>query len=330
MPITTMLKHAVVGLLLSTFGAIGCDHKKNGPEDNEDLTIVVEQDRSRIMEEEKRLASQQEQAERERLRLANERSGIERQLATLSKQDRALRDKLEADQKRVADAEKKLRDDGKRVDTDREKLEKDKNQLLARIGALTQSKGTMTPAEREEAIARREQLVAQREAAVAEREKEAAERITQLTAIFTELQKNGGAMRAVPAGASSGASAASRASVSKIQRDIDGVMRAKGILSDDLPASTRAAQTAGNEAFSAKDYATAQLSFKEVYDAVAAQEVGREFVKAKFQRVNQQLAGGPVDKKISALMAEVGEAFSDGRWDRANRKINQIIGLQHK
>ena len=62
-------------------------------------------------------------------------------------------------------------------------------------------------------------------------------------------------------------------------------------------------------------------------------KVDHAFVQAKFTRINRAYQGkaDQLDegqrKKVLALLDDVSDSFSDGRYDRANRKINQIQAL---
>src|SRR5688572_13344008 len=75
----------------------GCEEEAaEEQEQTEDLTIVVEADKSRILQEEQALSQQREAVESEQDRLKRERQEVEEKLATLSKKDRKTREKLEA------------------------------------------------------------------------------------------------------------------------------------------------------------------------------------------------------------------------------------------
>ena len=133
---------------------------------HQDLTIVVEADKSRILQEEQSLQQKRATFEEERERLAREKSDIEQKLSTLSKKDKRQREELEQQQKRLADEEKKVRERQASFEGEREKLEEEKSKLLERISKMTATRGGLTIEQREQGIAQREKDVAEREARV--------------------------------------------------------------------------------------------------------------------------------------------------------------------
>jgi hypothetical protein len=60
--------------------------------------------------------------------------------------------------------------------------------------------------------------------------------------------------------------------------------------------------------------------------AVDSIQVNRDFVSAKFTRV-QKLAGKNNDPQAVKLLQEVSDAMTDGRFDKANKKINLMLAL---
>lgn len=308
----------------------------------EDLTIVVEADKSRILQEEQSLQQKRDSVEKEQERLAQERDDVEKKLATLSKKDKKQREELEAEQRRLDEEEQSIRERSRSFESERQKLDEEKTQLLDRISKMTATRGGLTIEQREQLIAQREktvgereQALAVREAKVAAREAEASERIAAMTRAMTELQAAGGLARTVvssPAPAPTlGAPTATRATADKARRLARARMDVKGVLLDDLPPATKAAWQAGNKALDEKDYASALESFGEVERIVEGIAVNADFVKAKMGRVNRDAAAKKTDetmqKQIAGLVADVSDAMTDGRYDRANRKINQIVAL---
>jgi len=134
-----------------------------------------------------------------------------------------------------------------------------------------------------------------------------------------------------PAAPSGAAAQATRASVQKLQKQVRAHMDAKGILFDDLPPAAKALYQSANKAADDKDFASAFESFTELDQTIEGVVINGEFVKGKMGRINNDVAKKTLDegtrKQIQTLLADVGEATNDGRWDRANKKINQIVAL---
>jgi hypothetical protein len=328
---------------------LGCPKDDNAVEDPsgggvEDLTIVVEADKSRILEQEESLKKNQEQMRAEQERLESARDSIAKQLETNSKKDRKQRQKLESEEVRLEQEEKRLRDRLKTFDSEKAKLEKEKTDLLEKITSLTRNSGGgggATIEQREARLAQREQEMARRETRVAERQKEvqrlheeAEKSLQEINRILAELQ-GGGITRTVvvntttpmPAGADP---ATVKAQAAKLQKAVQSKMDAKGILAADLPPTARDQQVNANKAIAAKDFDTALAALTELDQVVSNIKVDHAFVQAKFHRINKDYDAkmkGLDEKrkaKVLGLLDEVSDAFSDGRYDRANRKINQI------
>lgn len=324
----------------------GCDSIAPEEEEVEDLTIVVEADKSRILEEEQALANKRSEMESERERLSRERDEVAVKLASLSKKDRKSRDKLEAEQRRLEDEEKNVRERARTFEAERAKLDREKTELLERIATLTKrGTGGLTIEQREAQIARREKDIARREEAVAKREAKLAGRETQanttlqeLSTLLEELKAGGGTktviVNAPSTSSGSGPGAAStvtRAQAQKAQRSLRSRMDAKGILMDDLPPTAKTLLSQGNDFLGNKDFSEAVAAFEEAEGIVEGIPIDQKFLQAKMGRLNRAVKNKQLDekdtKKVEGLLAEVSNAFADGRYDRANKKANQINAL---
>ena len=330
---------------VNSAGSASAKGDDDTPDSTEDLTIVVEADKSRITEEENALTARKQDFETERARLDREKTEIAEKLSTLSKKDKTQRDKLENEERRLTDQQKVLRDRSDSFESERTKLEQDKSRLLDRISKMTQTKGGMTIEQREEAIAHREKEVAQREKDVARREAEAGRGLQEVGKLMDEVRSGMASIKNAPVqvvtaaapaatGGSSGAPA-SKASVTRLEKTIHTKMDQKGILTDDLSPSAHDLEATAIAAISNKDFAAAQDALSQLGVAVDSITINHSFVQAKMARINRQfddkkLGAGMDDtrqKKIQSLLAEASDSFSDGRYDRANRKINSIYAV---
>ncbi|MBI5509425.1 MAG: hypothetical protein HY903_11800 [Deltaproteobacteria bacterium] len=326
----------------------GADEAAKDEAGVEDLTIVVEADKSRIMQEEEKLQATRAEVDQERERIEKERGELEKKLATLSKKDKKQRDKLEADEQRLEAEDKKLRDRMKSFETERASLESDKNKLLERISQMTQSKGGLSMAQREEILVRREKEITKREAKAVEHEKEigklqadAVRSLQEINKILADLQAGGGVRTVMvpgPAGGGSGSSAsgpkATKTGVQKLQKDLKTKMDTKGILVADLPPAARDLDKGAKTAMSGNDLDAAQQALTDLGAVVDGIKVDHAFVQAKFGRINKSYPKEKIEqldekkrKQVLSLLDEVSDSFSDGRYDRANKKINQLYRL---
>jgi hypothetical protein len=308
----------------------------------EDMTIVVEADKSRLLAEEQELKTKGAQMQAEKERLAKERAEITEKLSSLSKKDKKAREQLEAQQSKLEAEENRIRDAAKKAEEEREKLQSEKDALLERITSLTKrGKGGMTIEEREAEVAKREQQLASREAKLGEREQkvtnleaEAAKVLGDANRLVAELAAGGARVAAmaaaVPAAAPTGKQY-SKADAQRIQKQARAKMDTKGILVEDLAPAARALSEQMESAVNTKDFSAAAEYATQLESAVDSIIINQEFVKAKMARLNKAIADQKLDagrqSKVNALLQELGEAFTDGRYDRANRKANQIAAV---
>jgi hypothetical protein len=333
-------------------GAAGCPKKSDDAAKEEtgveDLTIVVEADKSRIMQEEASLQEKKQAVDQERDRIERERGELEKKLASLSKKDKKQREKLEADEDRLQSEERKLRDRLKSFDSEKTSLEAEKNKLIERVSQMTQAKGGLTMAQREELIARREKDVSRRESKLSEHERDvqklqtdAVRSLQEIAKLLADLQAGGGARTAVvttpganTAAATPTAPKASKAGVQKLQKDLKAKMDSKGILVADLPPAARDLDKSSKAALNSNDLDTAQQALTDLSTIVDGIKVDHAFVQGKFSRINKSYPKEKIDqldekkrKQVLSLLDEVSDSFSDGRYDRANKKINQLYRL---
>ena len=326
-------------LALATL-AVGCkDSEKPGSGNApvEEMSIVVEADKTRILEEEQTLKKERATVEEEQTRLERERAEVSERLASLSKKDKSQRDKLEADQRRLTDEETRLNARLRSFQDDRDKLERDKNVLLEKIGRLEQPKGTQTIQQREETMAKRERDLARREADLAAREKSVAERESEVGKNLRDAQSllsNAGNTRTVVVAAAPAAVATANptsASVGALRREVMRKMEYRGLLPDDLPPTARELDQEARSSLKSKDFGGAQEALVKLDKAVDGVVVNSAFVQGKMTRINRTFASTKLDSgrstQVQKLLSEFGELATDGRWDRANQKANQMVAV---
>ena len=211
---------------------------------------------------------------------------------------------------------------------------------------MTQAKGGLSMAQREELLARREKDVSRRESKLSDHEKEvtklqadAIHSLQEINKLLAELQAGGGRPVVLanpgtsPAAAPAGPKA-TKASFQKLQKDVKAKMDNKGILVADLPPAARDLDKNAKTAASANDLDAAQQALTELGNIVDGIKVDHAFVQGKFSRINKSYPKEKIEqldekkrKQVLGLLDEVSDSFSDGRYDRANKKINQLYRL---
>ncbi len=336
---TTHLTWAAPLALLAAALPACKDDQKAAPEAAvEEMSIVVEADKTRILEEEQSLKKERANVESEQARLERERAEVSERLASVNKKDKAQRDKLEADQRRLQEEETRLNARLRSFQDDRDKLERDKNVLLEKLSKLEGPKSGQSIQQREETMAKRERDLAKREAELAQRERAVAEREAEVGKALRDAQgllaSAGNTRTVVVAAAAPSASASSNptsASVGALRREVMRKMEYRGLLTDDLPPTARELDADARSALKSKDYGAAQEALLKLDKAVDAVVVNSAFVQGKMTRINRTYAGTKLDQnrstQVQKLLSEFGELATDGRWDRANQKANQMVAV---
>ncbi|MEE8410643.1 MAG: hypothetical protein V3T05_13660 [Myxococcota bacterium] len=322
----------VVGVGL-TLGACPSGSEDSDDEGVEDLTIVVEADKSRILEEEKRLQEKRKDVQAEAATLESQRQALKKQLSSLSKKDKKARAQLEAEEKRLANEERRMRQRLKSFESERAKLDGEKSRLLERISALAGTKGDIGGAVKAD-VQRLTRNVNQLQKDIDRLNTDSAKRHDETMALLREIARGGGTrtvMVSAPAKAS-GPNITKR-QVEKVRSQAKNKMRIKGILPADLPPAARDFEKSGSTALSSKNYTSAHESYSQLAAIIDGIRIDQAFVQAKMTRINrsynEKVAKLDSNKhaRLQKFLDDVSDSFSDGRYDRANKKINQIYAL---
>ena len=330
-------------LVLSLAGAAlllcACEDKKPTRKADDELTIVVEADKTRIAAQEAALAEQRKSVEAEKDRLR----------AQMDKLDQAKGEKPDdAQTQDLAKQMMKLMRAQEDMAAKRDALDKERNGLLQKVigepgtraavaaqavaapavvaPAVDLAKVTGQVAAREGLIASREKSIAEREASLAEREKSLASREA---ALATRDSACASAAAARPA---AGGAGLNRAAVEKAYRALLALMDSKGVLASDLPAGKqKALKDAAN--FQKGDLAQAMAAVDQVEAAVNAIAVDGPFVSEKAKRVDalqRSSKNARAKEEVNRLLQEMARAYSDGHYHDANRALNNIVHLLQK
>lgn len=123
------------------------------------------------------------------------------------------------------------------------------------------------------------------------------------------------------------------ATTKKIRRQIDQLMRAKGILIIDLPPAALSVLSPSDDEPGAKPPKPTPQQLNEVLTVVRAILIDNVFVQVKMTRINRMFHERAKNvtpderSRVERLLDQISDGFSDGRYDRANKKINQLYKL---
>jgi len=294
-----------------------CDDDKAVPDE---LTIVVQADRREVEQQEKVLREREES-------LAKDKAQLDQRIADLAKGLKA-----------AADAEQR-----RRLEEELKQSQALEGQLGVRVSALQAQKVEVEAKKR--AVDADLQRAAQaaldvRAAAVAAREARMAEREAQLAAHERDIAQRAKDValreKAVAAFERQGPPPEYRdrkqvpkaplveEKHKKLLADLD----ARGILISDLPPED---QPLNAEIFAARrqrDFARAMDLLNDLMKAVARLRVDQRFVEAKISRLQGARGTAKLSDtqrgEIEKLLKDVTSAFSDGRYEQANKGLNRI------
>jgi hypothetical protein len=304
-----------------------CDSGKVGSSD--EVTIVVQGDRRELEMQEKSLKEREESLRAEQEKLDRRRLELDR-----------VRLASDAQQRRHIDEEvAKVRDAQGEVAVKVTAIEAQKNAVAAKRTAIDAPSIRLALSN----LSTREASVAAREARLAEREFELSKREKLMG--FREAEQNGrdraiagreqqlaqqeklvapvrlGRVRQVP-----------KASLVETKhKTVLADLEARGVLVDDLPADE---QPLNAEIWNARrqgDFAHASDLVAELARTVKNLRVDQRFVEAKMVRLqkvrtNVKLAD-PQRAQVERLLREVTGAYSDGKYEIANKGLNRIAAI---
>ena len=311
--------------LLAALLSAGCDEDKSAAPD--ELTIVVQGDRRELEQQEKSLKEREDS-------LQKEKAQLDTRIAELA---RGLKAGADAEQRRRIEEELRHNQD----------LE---SQLTSRATALRAQKSEVEAKKQAvDADVTKAALAAlhAREAAVATREAKIADREAQLTVVLRDVtdrdkkiaeREKDVALRekAVVAFERQGPPPEYRdpktvpkaAIVEKKHQTLLKEIETRGILINDLPPEY---QPINADIYAAKrngDFARAWDLLGQLTKAVAKLKVDQRFVEQKIGRLQGARASAkltdPQRSEIEKILREVTNAFSDGKYDQANKGLNRI------
>ena len=317
----------------------GCGRAKTGGPDADEVTIVVQGDRHDLEVQEKSLKERESALLSEQNKLEQRRAELEKiRLASDSEQRRRLDDemaKLRAQQGEVAVKFTSLEAQKSAVQAKKSVLgaparEGALSDLSAREAGIATREARLAESELE--IARREKDVGVREKTLGAREADENGRDRALAAREEQLaqrqrssgpqgERAGGELREVP-----------RPGIleSRHKKLLD-ELESRGVLIADLPVEE---QPLNAEIWSARrqgDYARASDLLADLSQTVKRLKVDQRFVEQKMVRLQALRAAAKLGDsqrvEVERLLREVTSAYSDNRYEVANKGLNRIATI---
>ncbi len=332
------MKHlrAMVVFLVG-LGLVACDTGKQRST-GEDLTIVVEADRSKISQEEQRLRERLEAFEAERKRLRDEKAKMMAEKEKLQGLDKASVQRLKEAERRLWEKERAMWSKEAALDKKRQELAASKDDLLSKVTTKAVPAPGDNTARLEASLARIEKSLSQRPGAsgtggLAGRLDKLEGRIQsiegRLDEILAEVKKSGGARTVVVPRPVAGGGRVTPKEANRAFNRATRKMKRKGILWGDLPPELAGLQAEFRSARKAKDFSRAREAAGQLDAALAAMVIDSGFIDRKFNRLNALIKlKPPKDKQaVSALLRKATQLVGDGKYQAANRELNRIFAL---
>ncbi|MBW1809064.1 MAG: hypothetical protein JRJ87_12790 [Deltaproteobacteria bacterium] len=315
----------------------GCEDKaKKGKQ--EELTIVVEADRTQIAEEERALKNKLTEFEQAREQLRKEKADLMSSKTQLKGHDKAQVNRLAELERKLWKKEREMWSRESTLESERKNLADQKDEILGRASGGSGGSKPANMAQREGRLASREKSLASRETDLSKREKEIAIREAELAkreAAFLKLKTNLASYRAPTMSASRGhGPTVSRRKAEKVYKATLARMRKRGILLSDLPLESFSLNKEIRQAKKEGDYSRMMDSIEQLKAMITGTKVDAEFIDRKFQRLaqltNEKRPKGKDKQTVSSLLRKATQLYGDGKFILANRELNRIFGLLAK
>ena len=315
-----------LALALAAALSSACEDERNSTPD--ELTIVVQGDRRELEQQEKSLREREDSLKRDR-------ATLEKRIADLAN---GLKAAADAEQRRGIEQELRRNQDlDAQLATRATALEAQKTEVEAKKQAVDADVSKAALA----ALHAREAVVAAREAKLAERESQLGASLRELADRDRRLadREKDVALRenAVAAFERQGpppdlhgldASVPKAAAVEGRHRKLLSDLETRGILMSDLPSEDQPLNAEIYAARRQRDFVRAWDLLNDLNKAVTRLKVDQRFVEQKIGRLQGARAsaklGDPQRAEVERLLREVTSAFSDGKYDQANKGLNRI------
>ena len=180
------------------------------------------------------------------------------------------------------------------------------------------------------------QVVAQlqrRDAQLAEMEKRLATVVGALADIRGDIQKqaescaSSGGTTIVQAAPLPRGSKYSKSDIEKLLGKARASMQKRGILASDLPSQVSGLQKEATDSIGEGDFNAAYVAAKTLEQTVEAIRVDRGFIADKINRMSKRMKGKTLSGEAEQAFKDATDAYTNGKFDAANRKLNIIAQM---
>ncbi len=197
-----------------------------------------------------------------------------------------------------------------------------------KIDALSQSGDKAAAvAGREAEVAARERLVAERESRIADRETALSKRESDAAQRWKDSCNTGGTPLIIQQAAPKSGNYTNK-DVSALIQKAKSAMNKKGLINSDLPGPAQGLEGEASKAMNENDMSKAYFAAAQLVATVDAQQINRDFIRAKIARLQGQVKGAKLDeqtnKELQDTLGDVMNSYNNGDFVAANRRLNTL------
>ncbi|RMH39829.1 MAG: hypothetical protein D6689_15500 [Deltaproteobacteria bacterium] len=266
--------------------------------------------------------------ERERIRAERDRLEQRRRAAIAAGDDTS---EIDEQARSLLERERDLADEEEELNQRFRDILRERRALMAQLATGGGGDPTAAVAARERDVAARERELSSREQTLADREAKLAQREAALARREAQMCGVAAQPQTIIKTVDAKGSAYTKKDVEPLLSRARAAMAKKGILRSDLPPPARDLDREATRAMAEGDYGRARFAARQLVDTVKSIRIDKAFIQGKIGRLNAEIAGKTLDaatkKKIDALFRAATEDYGDGKFSRANRRLNQIYAL---
>lgn len=319
------MKRAALCLLLL---AAACDEARDATPD--ELTIVVKGDQRELEQQDKALHEREEALQKEKAQLDQRIADLAKGLKAAA--DATQKTRLEEELRRQQELEGQINVKASALAAQKNEVELKKQAIEADVSRAAQA----ALLARQAAVATREAKLAEREAQLAQMLKDVESRTRDLSVREKDVALREKAVAAFerqgpPPEWRDPKTVPKAAQIEKKQKDLLADLESRGILISDLPAEYQPLNADVYAARRQGDFARAWDLLGQLTKVVAKLKVDQRFVEQKMVRLqgvrgSAKLSDGQRGE-VEKLLRDVTAAFSDGKYEQANKGLNRIATI---
>ncbi len=307
-------------LLLAMIGLSGCEETSSGTDTP--APVLIDAEKTNAEEEDLFARRDAMLSVREKVREEREKLNEQYRAAREKGSDTSMLDKVAAE---LVKKEAQIVEEEKRFNKSLEARLTHWRTMAQTLSST--SKGHTRVAAREVAIASREGVLARREKDVARREAGIATRERELAKRERDTCGGGGGMTIIQTVDPKG-SEYTKADVDPLLKQARKKMSRKGVMRSDLPAPARGLEREATKAMRKGNYGKARFAAAQLVATIDSIKINKGFIATKINRLNGRIRGKKlkpeIQKKVDQLFRTATSEYGDGKFSKANRRLNQI------